>query len=111
MDRHKVQSSNVAAIAYDEVEQVLEVEFKPNKNLVAAIWQYSPVHISVYELMLDESQSVGSLVGVVKNDPTVCVQEKIGEIFACPECRVASTEYTEHRVCPTCEAARAQVAS
>lgn len=109
MERHKVTSSNVAAIAYDEVEQILEVEFKPNRNGIAAIWQYSPVHVSTYELMLDESTSIGKLISVMKHDPAVACQEKVGEIWACLQCGNASEEFTQHQVCPTCEAAKAQV--
>lgn len=62
MTRTPVQSSHVAAIAYDPHTQVLEVEFKPDRSGRAAVWQYVPVAPQVAEQMLTPGNSVGHIL-------------------------------------------------
>lgn len=64
-------SSNVATFGHDEAAEILEVEYYPNRNGRAAVWQYHPVHVSVYETMLDPNQSAGQIVNALKRDPRV----------------------------------------
>lgn len=109
MNRIPVTSSAVAAIGYDPASEVLEIEYKPNKLGIAAVWQYRPVPSGAYELMSDQTQSVGKLLGTIKNDPSIFPLQ-LGTVQLCPDCGKTSEELLEHDVCPTCEAAKASVA-
>ena len=53
MLRTKVESSNIASIGYDQLDGILEIEFKSG-----AIYQYENVPIRVYEVMM-KADSVG----------------------------------------------------
>lgn len=72
-------SSNVAKFGHDEPREILEVEYHPNKNGRAAVWQYHPVHVSLYEQMLDPNQSAGQIVNAIKRDPRITAK-KVDEL-------------------------------
>lgn len=62
MDRVTVQSSNVAAVGYDEDEKVLEVEFNNG-----SVYQYSDVPMNIYDGLISAG-SVGKYFNAnVKN--------------------------------------------
>ncbi len=84
MTRQPIRSSNLAAVGYDDATQTLEIEFKPNRAGVAAVWQYRPVARDVYDAMLNPEQSAGSLFHeFVKSFPDEIHAEKV-EIFEAP---------------------------
>lgn len=78
MQRVKVVSSNIAEVGYDAETQTLEVAFKPNRAGIVSVWRYSPVPQAVYDGMLAEDASVGSIVSSVKAAPGIAAY-KAGE--------------------------------
>jgi len=77
MQRTKIESTNIASVGYDDATQMLEIEFKPGKSGLAAIWEYTPVHRSVYEAMLDPAQSPGRIFHAqIKSNPEICAEHK-----------------------------------
>ena len=58
-ERIAVQSSNIAAVAYDLHRQVLEVEFIGRKGAANSVYQYIAVPPAVYERFM-QSPSKGS---------------------------------------------------
>ena len=53
MLRTKVESSNIASVGYDQLDSILEIEFKSG-----AVYQYENVPIRVYDVMM-KADSVG----------------------------------------------------
>lgn len=48
MERQSVRSSNISSIGYDEINEILEIEF-----LSGGIYQYLDVPVYVYEELID----------------------------------------------------------
>lgn len=57
-----VQSSQIAAIGYDELHADLYVSFNPNKSGVSATYVYRAVPIDVWHAMNVEGISVGTFM-------------------------------------------------
>lgn len=68
MTRQPIESSNIAKLGYDEATSTLEVEFKPARSGLAAVWQYVPIHREIFEAMCDPNESAGSILAVIKRD-------------------------------------------
>lgn len=62
MDRRVVQSSNVAAIGYDDASNTLEVEFNNG-----AVYQYFGVPANLYNLMMEAPSKGQFLNANIKN--------------------------------------------
>jgi hypothetical protein len=76
MIRHAIKSSSIAAVGYDHITQSVEVEFKPNKAGIAAVWQYRPIALEVVERMFDPSESAGKILHTeIKTNPNVTAQQ------------------------------------
>lgn len=72
MKRTAVKSSNVATIGYDYDTHILEVEFHPDRNGRARVYQYTPVLPEVFARMQEPGVSVGrTLHECVKRDRAV----------------------------------------
>ncbi len=61
MERKPVDSSNIAAIGYDESSQTLEVEFKNG-----GVYQYFDVHLAEFEAFRDADSLGGYLAKNIK---------------------------------------------
>jgi hypothetical protein len=69
MQRQAVKSSNVKEIGYEDVAEILEVQFHSG-----AIWNYCPVPRATYEAMLDPTNSVGRILNEIKRDPNIAAE-------------------------------------
>jgi hypothetical protein len=85
MTRTPVESSNIAAVGYDATRRTLEVEFKPNKSGVAAVWQYTPVEPEAYDLMLQPGVSVGRVFFAAVKTNDMVTAAKVDEIASAPQ--------------------------
>lgn len=62
MNRVEVHSSNVVSLGYDPDRQLLEVEYRPDKEGRPVIWHYWPVEQSEVDDLLFPGSSVGKLL-------------------------------------------------
>jgi hypothetical protein len=69
--REAVESSNVAAIGYDEKLGVLEVVFKPGRKGLSPVYRYAPVLLDEYQAMKVPGASVGRCIHALKTNPRV----------------------------------------
>ena len=82
MTRQPVKSSQLAAIGYDPIGQILEVEFHPTKKQTAAgesgsIYRYESVPPDIHAQLM-AAESVGSFfIAVIKSDPKRFLYQKV----------------------------------
>jgi hypothetical protein len=66
VERTHVESSHIAAIGHDPDKMILEVEYKPNRHGVAAIWQFTPVDEVTFSEFFTPGASPGKLLVGIK---------------------------------------------
>lgn len=78
MERVKVESSALSAVAYNQVTETLEAVFHPNKVGFASVWHYKPVSQAQYDAFLEDGASVGRVYQALKSTPGI-ESFKVGE--------------------------------
>lgn len=70
MLREAVISSNVNAVGYSAAQQILEVQFHPDRHGCAKVWQYSPVTPDEHAALV-AAPSIGKALHALRQNPVI----------------------------------------